>query len=533
MLSLLAVIKKKSQADPDDDEDDEEGDEEDENNEEDGEESEASSEDSDSEPELEEDLADKVTVSGELVQKVSDALGDHAEPESGEDDMDMDLVPDEDMAVLDRKLVEAFRAIGGRKDRLAKKKEAMAALGESHFKLRVLELVELYLGNRPQLALLCTVVPALLEALEAAVRRGGHSELVSRLVAVLGKVAAVPGKLSKWTGEEAEGGRVVEVLRDLLGLAAGGSVVVSTLGKVYPRLATALLRLGESCGGQEVALSELYLASLKDFLHSKTCVLPSDTFALALAHVWPGCWPLAASLASEALSTDVRQFRRVAALSLLAGLLANRRLLAEAPGRRAELAAQLRPALTAELARIVRADLLRKVKPKYLQLVFSLLLTLKGSKDEPAEEKEDAAELVAALEAAAGGWPEGRHFLDARKALGRLGKACGLTLQVVIKKQTGPIGGSEEGEATAEPMVVKKKGKKKKRSQEQLRKAKEQKVDLAKASGEVGVPSFADFVTDSTEAVGEAEVKKRKGLEDGTNSRDKKHRPKKRKKEKE
>jgi hypothetical protein len=37
------------------------------------------------------------------------------------------------------------------------------------------------------------------------------------LVALLGKVAAVPGKLGQWTGEEAEGSRVVEVPRDLLG----------------------------------------------------------------------------------------------------------------------------------------------------------------------------------------------------------------------------------------------------------------------------------------------------------------------------
>jgi hypothetical protein len=131
MLSLLAVVKKKSQAVPDDDEDNEEGDDEDENNEEDGEESEVSSEDSASEPEPKEDLADMVTVSG-----------------------------------------------------------------ESH-QLRVLKLVELYLGNMHLLVLLCTVVPALLQALEAVVRRGGNAELVSRLVSVLGKVPAVPGKLGK------------------------------------------------------------------------------------------------------------------------------------------------------------------------------------------------------------------------------------------------------------------------------------------------------------------------------------------------
>ena len=65
----------------------------------------------------------------------------------------------------------------------------------------------MYLDIRSRLVL----VPALLGALG-----GGHSKLVS-LVALLGKVAAVPGKLGQWTGEEAEGSRVVEVPRDLLG----------------------------------------------------------------------------------------------------------------------------------------------------------------------------------------------------------------------------------------------------------------------------------------------------------------------------
>jgi hypothetical protein len=81
-------------------------------------------------------------------------------------------------------------------------------------------------------------------------------------VAVLGKVAAVPSKLGKRTGEEAEDYWVVEVMRGLLSLATGSPVVVPTLSKVYPRLTTTLLRLGESCGDQEVALSELYPTDL-------------------------------------------------------------------------------------------------------------------------------------------------------------------------------------------------------------------------------------------------------------------------------
>ena len=516
MLSLLAVIKKKSQADLDEDEEEDMDDEDDsgveESGDDEGDEEESESEDEDSEPELEEEFTDKAVVSGEFVQKISDALGDHG-AESGEDDMDMDAVPDEDMASLDRKLVEAFRAIGGRKDRLAKKKEAMAALAEMHFKLRVLDLVELYLTNKPSVELVCTIVPALIEALDRAVRSGADAVLVTRLVAVLGRVAGLSGKLGK---EEASGARLVQVLTGVLGLATSGSVVVSTLSKVYPRLATSLLRLGEAAG-QEEQLVSLYLASLKDFLNTPACVLPNEVFSLALAHSWPGCWALATLLATEALRPSVRQFRRVAALSLLFGLLSNKRLLAEHPDKMAELVQRLVPTLTAELGRIVEGDIVHRVKPKYLQEVFSLLLTLRKFPN-----TKFGPEFDAQLTRVAGAWPQGKHFTEARKVLVRLGQRCGLQLVVVTRQRQG--GG--EGEVTPKK---EKKVKKKKKSKEQLKKAKEMKMDLAQAQVEVGVPSFAEFVTDSTEVVEESSNKR--GLEDGTSSRDKKHKRKKQKKE--
>ena len=57
---------------------------------------------------------------------------------------------------------------------------------------------------------------------------------------------------------------------------------------------------GAGAGGEE-ELEQMYLATLQDFLHSKTCVLPPDTFALR----WPtggaaaGYWPAAEALSSQ------------------------------------------------------------------------------------------------------------------------------------------------------------------------------------------------------------------------------------------
>lgn len=89
--------------------------------------------------------------------------------------------------------------------------------------------------------------------------------------------------------------------------------------------------------------------------------------------------------------------------------------------------------------------------------------------------------------------------------------------------------GKTAEEGASKPAAEKKKGKKKKKSNELQKKQKEMKMELAKA--QVEMPSFSEFVTDTTEVVEESVSTKRKGLEDGNSSRDKKHKKKKQKKE--
>jgi len=529
------VIRKKSQADADEDEEEEEDDEdgsedEEEENETDkengGSDVEYSSSDDDDD-DLEDGLGDAVEVSADLKKKLGDALGKHKEESEGEeeeDELDMDDIPEEDMKELDKKLAEAFKAIGGRKDRLTKKKEAMAALAEMHFKLRVLDLVELYLTNKPQPGLLCQVVPALLDALDRAVRAEANSVLVSRLVAVMGKVVNLPGKLSKEEVKEA-GDQLVGVLQELFSRAGSGSVVVATLGKTYSRLTTALLRLGE-LGGLSERMEKVYLQALEDFLHNKTCVLPPETFGLAMAHNWPGCWAIASQLAKEALKPSLRQFRRVSVLSLLSSVLGNKRLIIEAPTKATALETDLLPSLASELDRLVEGDLVRKLKPKYIQEILSVLIHLKTHL--PDNEKCFGPSFEKLLGSMAGAWPEGKHWQEAKKLLTRLATKFSLTLVFTLRKKES----DETAMENPEELSFKKKGKKKKRkNQEQLKKAKEMKMELAAAQVDVGVPSFSDFVTDNTEVVEEEAKRKRKGLEDGNSSRDKKHKKKKLKKE--
>merc|ERR1712037_647197 len=190
----------------------------------------------------------------------------------------------------------------------------------------------------------------------------------------------------------------------------------------------------------------------------------------------------------------------------------------------AALETDLLPSLAGELARLVEGDLVRKLKPKYIQEILSLLLHLKTRL--PDDEKCFGSSFEKLLGSMAGAWPEGKHWQEAKKMLTRLSTKFSLTLVFTLRKKEC----DETVTENPEEVSPKKKGKKKK-NQEQLKKAKEMKMELAAAQVDVGVPSFSDFVTDNTEVVEEEAKRKRKGLEDGNSSRDKKHKKKKLKKE--
>merc|ERR1719431_1720187 len=505
MGSLLAVINQK-EGDADKDEEEDEEDEEDgggdDSDDEDDEEENAnekeSSEDDDTDSEEEED--DK-EVDQELASKLSGALGDHAA--DSESDIDMDEVPDEEMAKLDEKLAGAFKALGGRKDGLGKKKAAISSLANMHFKLRVLELVELYLNHSPKPALIATIVPVLIESLDKAIRSESSLEpLVKRLMSVLSKAVKtkVEGDVSSETGDE-----VVKSLTGLMELGSSGSAVVNTLGKIFPRLTTFLLRMGEQ-GDKMKDLQELYSNSLSAWLHQSSCVLPNEVFGLAMAHSWPGCWTLATTLATSSFSTEVRQFRKLASITLLSNLLQNKFIVNSSTDEVQKIVKELAPALINELAKL--KDMMGKVKPKYVSELFTILHAIKNT---PSDESIDWRLVVENLQTISKVWPaHNKMFGQARTAMLKLGGKCGVKLQIIPLKPTAVVNGENNTDETPS----KKKKKHKKKSQANLKKAKEIKLEMVANQDNSEIPSFAAMLDDNINDEATESKKRKSDVED-------------------
>ena len=425
---LLDVLKQKNPGDKtdDDDEDDEDMDEatsDVENDESVEKENDDHSNDSSSEEEDEEsDEESDDEGLNENMKKVNEALGDHAA--DSESDLDMDEVPDEEMSNLDQKLVEAFKALGGRKDSLAKKKAAQSKLASLHFKLRVLDLVESYLSHSPNPTFIPAMVAALLESLDTAVRGGrGHSEpLVKRLVATLSRLASTKLKMDEGTDlSEAVGEEVVSTVGGLLELGGAGGGVVTALGPTLARLLASLLRLACQYPNTGPALQQHFSSSLSAWLTQPTCVQQAAVFSVALSQAWPGTWSLAHSLAAAAHNQEVRQYRRVAALSLLAGLLRNKQLAGEHETEMRTLQAEVVPAVTTELLKIEQVD---KLKPKLLTEMLTVLCA--------ADTSLIKGEVCEKLQTLAKRWPKAKHYAVSKKPLIKILKRMNLSIEFKI-----------------------------------------------------------------------------------------------------
>ncbi|CAB0035357.1 unnamed protein product [Trichogramma brassicae] len=125
-----------------------------EDDEEDEEDSDSDDDDDDEDDEDDETLTDRVRLA------VQSALGSAANPETdGEEDLDVDCIDEAEGERLNDQLAAAFRILKeNRKSRSKKQQKDAQAL--THFRTRVLDLLEMYFESEPSMSLaLATLVP--------------------------------------------------------------------------------------------------------------------------------------------------------------------------------------------------------------------------------------------------------------------------------------------------------------------------------------------------------------------------------------
>jgi len=439
-----------------------------------------------------EDESQNVEMESATVDKIKTALGEHADASGAEDsDIDMDDIPDEDMQKLDEKLVEAFKALGGRKSSVEKKKEKLDQLANQHFKLRVLDLLDIYVTHKPTAEHVFLIISSLLDSFRILFANPKEAVLCTRMQGILKKCSVC--KL-----EPSQDLDPTMMLESLLQYGATPSSAIINLGNVHARLCLTALRVNLTEYSEKA--EELYMKALNEFYNNHKCILSQEVFQLAVGISWKGAISIAKEVAKRSFDAEVRHYRRTQGLAILASFMKNQQLGNTFCKEKKKILKVIVTNTTASLS----TDL-GKAKPKQLGELFSILKIMK-QQDIMSEEQTTA--IKSSLQDFAESAAPALQGTAVKKALKKL-------LSFYAVKANFRKGGKSKPEQSvvAEPTEHKKKKKKKKN--------KKGKSKVEGEGPEEATPSFSEFVMDTTKVFAEKPNKKRKHA-DGSDKTQKK-----------
>ena len=226
---------------------------------------------SDDDDDSSEDENEKPKIDEDFKEKVKDALGD-AKAESDDDNasIDMDDLDDEAMEKMDTALGQLFKQISGKKSQAQKKKEKKDAMAQMHFKIRCLDIIDVYISHQPKMSHVVFLILPLLKAIETYMNSKDQQPLSSRLKNTLKKITS--SKKVEDADEELEPSSLVDMLRSLIDLSNSSSALVNELSQpipLYAECCTLILKFTQKLNDKKVddKILELYRSSLMTFFN--------------------------------------------------------------------------------------------------------------------------------------------------------------------------------------------------------------------------------------------------------------------------
>ncbi|KAF7295052.1 hypothetical protein MIND_01043400 [Mycena indigotica] len=276
---------------------------------EDGDEEGSESSSSDSDIEIDEE-SDDGEVDMELRRKIEEALkvnGVDAEDGSHDEESDEDLMDDEQMMAIDEQLAQVFRMREGEK----KGKNVDAQREATHFKNRVLELVDTFLKKEATSPLLVRFLLPLVELSSGTSSDEGHltDKAKGILRSRISKSKSVPSNANmddiKSALSEVHSRATRVHSPELLGLLSHCSLYLSKI----------LIEASE-----HKSVVDAYRSSLQDFVSRKNSALNQAFFSEAIRRYPEAFWALKTDITALA-NTAINGYRRLQCLQLLQTLL--------------------------------------------------------------------------------------------------------------------------------------------------------------------------------------------------------------------
>lgn len=293
------------------------------------EETESTDDDEDEEDmEIDDDAEDEGTATEQLRSILSTTLGANA-AESDVESIDLNDMDDAEAERLDAALSDAFKLMGKKSgsgttgSKKKTKRERSINTTVMHFRIRVLDLVEIYLKTNPSLMMTLEILLVLVGMAEHCRTNKDLEPLMLRLNRVMRTLFALR-QFAKF--DDVTEANLAELLNNLV------DAIPNTLDEsnsLVSRCMVFLVGCSQALPAQKAVakppLLEVLRALLDNFLTSRNSKVSINCFKAILNLRWTGVWQLGQTVVQSSLlaKETARAFRRTQALSLLQILFKN------------------------------------------------------------------------------------------------------------------------------------------------------------------------------------------------------------------
>ncbi|XP_011257399.1 DNA polymerase V [Camponotus floridanus] len=286
------------------------------------EEEEDDDDDDDDDDEDDNDNDDDETMTDKLRMAVRQALGDAA-TQTDDEDIDVDQINEEEGKRLDESLAAAFKIL--RENRQARsKKQEKTSEALTHFRIRVIDLLNIYLGSSPSMAVALDMIVPLFALLEFCIKDPHQQPLKHKVQTCLKKLSMIK-KFEDTTG--VDNTLLMTVLKALIEKGERSTLICQEISENLAECCTFLVKCMQQANLCSKNVVELYSKNLTMFMKKRDCTLSLILFKSVLQLCWEDNWQLALLLVNSAFDGNIRYFRRSQALELLITLYRNNRLL--------------------------------------------------------------------------------------------------------------------------------------------------------------------------------------------------------------
>lgn len=351
--------------------------------EDDGEEEESSGD----EEESDDDDDENETVNDKLRMAVREALGANGY-QTDEESVDIDDIDEEQGEKLDAALAHAFKQFKPNLGKKTTKKQTKEDEALTHFRVRTLDLIEIYLDAAPSMLPCLEIMITLLSLLEFCVRDDHQKPLQDRVRACLKKLTT----LKKFTTTDDVTETVLEdLMKSLLEKGTKNGLIVQEMGDKIAESCVFIIRCAQLLRSIETTpkkvrkrLKKVFIdvlcETLERFFKNRDCLTPFALFHNVLQTNWEGSVSLVEKLVEFAFSDEVRLFRRNQALDLLKVFYTNHRFLLANKVEFDEKCSQIHTKITEKTLNLLTGTVdTLKINEKYISRLLNLLLAIKNN----------------------------------------------------------------------------------------------------------------------------------------------------------